>query len=176
MSTGALSFETCTLVRILQSLQIANQFIIYHGWVLFLTCRGSDSSEVILDDRQSRTSSLRSKLHRLDETSDSRKFPYKIDIDWFHGKTTQLAESKIPRRSLVIHLKADHAQLSRKSAISVLQIGSFQGHLLVSRPLVKRNKDPGYEGGRERTIGIIRASKTIAKQLGVPDHELLYLR
>ena len=33
--------------------------------------------------KQSRTSSLRSLLRRLDETSDSRKFRCKIDIDWF---------------------------------------------------------------------------------------------
>ena len=32
---------------------------------------------------QSRTSSLRSLLRRLDETSDSQKFRYKTDIDWF---------------------------------------------------------------------------------------------
>ena len=32
---------------------------------------------------QSRTSNLRSLLRRLDETSDSRTFRYKIDIDWF---------------------------------------------------------------------------------------------
>ena len=38
-----------------------------------------------------------------------------------------MAESEIPRSCLVIHLKAGHAQLNQKSAISGLQIGSFQG-------------------------------------------------
>ena len=38
-----------------------------------------------------------------------------------------MAGSKIPRSWFVIHLKAVHAQLNRKSAISGLQIGSFQG-------------------------------------------------
>ena len=38
-----------------------------------------------------------------------------------------MAGSKIPRSLLVIHLKAGHVQLNQKSAISRLQIGSFQG-------------------------------------------------
>ena len=45
---------------------------------------------------QSRTSSLRSLLRRLDETSDSRKFRYKIDVDWFE-RQYKMAGSKIPR-------------------------------------------------------------------------------
>ena len=56
---------------------------------------------------------------RLNETSDSRKLRYKIDIDWFE-RQYKLPEVKIPRSSLVIHFKAGHAQLNRKSAISGL--------------------------------------------------------
>ena len=44
-----------------------------------------------------------------------------------------MAGSKIPRSSLVIHLKAEHAQLNRKSSISGLQIGSFQGRSFHNR-------------------------------------------
>ena len=48
------------------------------------------------------------------------------DRYWLVWKAIQMAGSKIPKSSMVIHLKAGHAQLNRKSAISGLQIGSFQ--------------------------------------------------
>ena len=46
-----------------------------------------------------------------------------------------MAGSKILRGSLVFNLKNGHAQFNRKSVI-----------FGVSRPLVKRYEDPGYEG------------------------------
>ena len=49
------------------------------------------------------------------------------DRYWLVWKTIQMTGSKIPRSSLIIHLKAGHARLNWKSAISRLQIGSFQG-------------------------------------------------
>ena len=67
-----------------------------------------------------------------------------------------MAGSKIPRSSLVIHLKSGHAQFNRNSDIFGLQIFPES---LVSRPLVKGNEDPRNEGesllggnAHERTI------------------------
>ena len=44
-----------------------------------------------------------------------------------------MAGSKIPRSSLVIHLKVGHAQFNWKSVIFGLQIGSFQGRSFPDR-------------------------------------------
>ena len=44
-----------------------------------------------------------------------------------------MAESKIPESSLVIYLKAGHAQFKQKSDIFGLQIGPFQGRSLHDR-------------------------------------------
>ena len=79
------------------------------------------------------------------ETSDFRKFGSRINFDWFL-KAIKLVGSKIPGRSLVIHIKTWHAQFSRKSDIFGLQIGSFQERSFPDRCMVNRKEDPGYEG------------------------------
>ena len=74
--------------------------------------------------RQSRTLSLR-------QTSDSQfsKFLYRIILIGF--KTIKMAGSNIPRTSLFMHLKAEHAQFNRKS--DFFKIGTFQGRSFTDR-------------------------------------------
>ena len=74
---------------------------------------------------QSRSSSLRSLLYRLDQTSNSRKFHHRIDFDWFERQYKWQEVNS--RSSLVFHLITGHMQFNRKSDIFGLQIGSFQG-------------------------------------------------
>ena len=56
-----------------------------------------------------------------------------MDIFFFWNYTIQMAGSKMPRSSLVIHLKAGHALFNRKSNIFRLQIGLFQGRSFHNR-------------------------------------------
>ena len=80
------------------------------------------------------------------------------DRFWLVLTKIQMAGSETPRSSLVIHLKSGHAQFNRRSDIFGLQ-GS-----LVSRPLVKRNEDPGYQGAWHNDMSYVR-SKDTQKQL-----------
>ena len=73
--------------------------------ILYLTFMHENGPLIV----QCRTSRLPSLLRTLDETSDPRKFRYRIDFDWFK-RTIKMAGIKIPRSSgsLDMHLKARH--------------------------------------------------------------------
>ena len=55
----------------------------YFASSIFILCVGAPPK-----GRHSRTSSLRSLLRRLDETSDSRKIRLRSDSDWFFKNNT----------------------------------------------------------------------------------------
>ena len=94
---------------------------------------------------QSHTPSLRSLLHRLDKTSGSLKFRYRINFDWFKIQCKR-PEVKHQRVRYVLHLKERQAQFSPEVRYFRTLNRNFPGSL-VSRPLIKGSEDPGNEGG-----------------------------
>ena len=66
---------------------------------------------------QSRSSSLRSLLRRLEETSGSPKFRYRINFDWFRRQYKWLEENS---KKFVGHsFEARHAQFNRKFGLKI---------------------------------------------------------
>ena len=113
---------------------------------------------------QSRSSSLRSLIQKLHETSDSLEFYYRIDTDCFK-KQWKWPKAKVK------HQRLDWTGLSR---VFVSLAGAIQPEVryfwtpnqnflgsILSRPLVKRNEGSRYEAGLCKGVPLGNAMRTL---------------